>query len=504
MKGSRPHSLKTRAVNGALSAGGGQLIRFAIKLGTLAVLARFLTPADYGLVALVTAITSVLRLFQDAGLSTATLQAREVTHLQSSSMYWLNVGLGGLLFLLTVLLGPVAAQLYNHPEMTLLFPCFGLAAFITSFRAQRVALMQRDLQFHLQVVSEIVADVLSSALGIGLAMVGAGLWCLPAIEISQRLFSNLLLFLFHDWRPAFRFSYPEIRPFLRFGSSIMGANAVARATQGFDALVVGSFLGAAPLGLYNRAQNLLHAPINQFVSPLSAVARAAIFRTASEPARFTRSVTAVLQIIALGGALIVLLSLSLAPQIVGIVLGPAWVACVPLFMALMPFAMVEPCSVFLHSVLIAKGEGSALLKWKLANAGLVLGSLLIGLPWGVLGVALSYGLGGLLLRFPLLFVYASRKTEIPFRTLIGSVAPTTGACAVAAMAAVYRNVHQPNLGPLQALGTVAIVLSLFAALTLLSPGPRAALTGLRRTAADRLRSFGATPAPAVRLPHVDG
>src|SRR5690606_6781385 len=125
----------------------------------------------------------------------------------------------------------------------------------------------------------------------------------------------------HEWAPDRTYRHAEVVPFLRFGASILASNTLTHASKSLDAVVIGTFLGPAPLGIYNRAQNLLNGPLRQFISPMAAVARAAVFRTTAVQDRFTRGVTSILSLIALGSALIVLTSFSLAQQIVLVLLG---------------------------------------------------------------------------------------------------------------------------------------------------------------------------------------
>lgn len=466
-------SLKAKAVSGAVSTGTGQVLKFAIRTVSLVVLARYLGPADYGVVALVTAITSVLRVFQDAGLSMATVQAPTVSQVASSSMYWLNVLLGTVVAIVICAIGPLAASFYDRSELVFLFPCFALIALVTSFRAQRVALLQRELKFRVLARAEVVSSVLGVAAGIACAVTGWGLWSLVVIEVVQATVNNALIVRAHDWKPDRVYTHAEVVPFLRFGASILASNTLTHSSRSLDAVVIGSFVGPAALGIYNRAQNLLNGPLRQFISPMAAVARAAVFRATAVQDRFTRGVTAILSLIALGSALIVLTSFALAQQIVLVLLGNDWAACIPVFMILMPFAFIEPCIVFLHSVLVSKGEASALLKWKCFSLTVVVAGLFSGIPWGLTGVASAYVLSGVLIRFPLLFWYTSRKVGIPLRHLFSPVLPVLFACVVAGSLALYRHVNIPEPTVLQSLVTLAMTLPAFVVLVMLHPASRA-------------------------------
>lgn len=456
-------SLKKKAFSGAVSTGAGQLAKLALRLTSLAVLARFIGPDEYGLVALVVAVTSVVSVFQDAGLSMATVQAPSITPLQSSSMFWANVGLGALIFAALSGMGQFAAQWYGREELAYLFPLFGLAVFITSFRSQRIALLQRELNFRLLAAAEVGSQALAVVVAIALAVGGYGVLALVALEISQTLFNNIILFLYHSWRPQFRYSWAAIKPLLSFGVPVMLSSGVARLIANVDAIVIGTFLGSAPLGIYNRSQSILKAPMRQFNNSLGVVARSAIFRAAQQQDRFERGISSILQIISFASAVIVLVGLSLAQPIVLIFLGNDWLQCVPIFMCLVPFAFIEPSAVFLNSVLISKGEGGAILKWKLVNLSIGAAAVFAGLPWGMIGVALGSSLSSVFIRFPLLMRYASLKADVPFALLVRSLAPALLPCSLASSFAVYRYLEDPNRGVLGSLVTLSVSLGLFAA-----------------------------------------
>ncbi|MDQ8203605.1 lipopolysaccharide biosynthesis protein [Pelagicoccus sp. SDUM812003] len=440
-------SLKTKTITGALSTGFGQGVKVVLRLLSIAVLARYLSPEDYGLVALVTSIAGILAIFQEAGLSTAILQKPEVNQIELSSIYWTNVALGFAVFVLTAGFGPIASRIFDQELLVYLLPCYGLAAFIRSFTVQRVTLLQREMKFTELVKADLISLVASTVAAIVAAMNGLGVWSLVVMNLSYTLIYNLMVTVYQKWHPDFRYHHASALPLLRFGASIMGSKLIGRIGESLDAIIVTYFLGVSPAGYYNRAQSILNGPMRQIVNPIISVARAGTFRAADERAKLEKAVGLVLTLTSLVCGSIVLLSFALAYPIVMTLLGPEWALCVPLFMALAPFALIEPCSSYLTTVLVSRGDAAALFKWKLFSVTTIVISLFIGLKWGILGVACSYSLSGLFVRFPLLFAYSSRKIGIPFLRLMSGVLPSlaVGAPLIAINLIAYLRDQEPGL-----------------------------------------------------------
>src|SRR5262245_22435341 len=170
--------LKERTIRGGFAKVCAQAATFLLRVGSLMVLARLLEPKDFGLVGMVTALTGILNLFRDFGLSTATVQRVNVTEEQISTLFWINVLVGAILGLLAVMIAPAVVVFYHEPRL------FGVTAVLATgflFNAagvQHSALLQRHMRFTALATIDIISLAVSTVVGIGLAVCGYGYWAL--------------------------------------------------------------------------------------------------------------------------------------------------------------------------------------------------------------------------------------------------------------------------------------------------------------------------------------
>lgn len=443
----------------ARSAGitvGAQAIKFVLRLTSMAVLARMLTPGDYGLVAMATAVTGVLGSIREAGLSSATIQRSEITHTQVSALFWLNLFLGCGIAVVCLASAPIAAAYFKHPELNLVIPALGAIGIIGSVGVQHTALMQRKMQFRQLMVRDVSGHIAGLAAGILAASLGAGFWSLVIMEAVSTTFSTAAIWLGCAWRPSSPGNFSEAKPLVKFGAHVTGGALIHHFSKGLDTLVLGGLFGSATVGLYSRAQHLLSTPMGQVVGPIMSVARPALSRAAESPERLGRATTDLLRLISLCCGAVICAMVPASDGIVRYALGPQWIESAIFFAGLAPFALVEPCGALLASVMVASGRPGELLKWRFFSIAIIAVGLAAGVSWGPKGVAVAYGASGLLLRIPLLMWYVSRLTGIPFRSLAGAVAPSVVIAIVAAAAGYGSRRLFPDPTSLAAVGAIAM------------------------------------------------
>jgi O-antigen/teichoic acid export membrane protein len=177
------HDLKRKTVSGALVSIFGQGASFVLRIGSMLVLARLLAPEDFGLVGMVTACTGFLGLFRDAGLSMATVQRTSITHAQLSMLFWINLVVGGILATLCAGIAPVLTIFYHEPRLLWMTVVVGLGFVFNGAAAQHRAMLQRDMRFTVLTSIDIVSLIVSTALGVGMAVAGHTYWALVGMNL---------------------------------------------------------------------------------------------------------------------------------------------------------------------------------------------------------------------------------------------------------------------------------------------------------------------------------
>src|SRR5438128_486570 len=199
-----------------------QGLRFLITMTGTIVLARLLNPEDYGLVGMVAAVTGFIALFKDFGLDAATIQRAHISSSQLSTLFYINVGLGGLITLLIAAIAPAVAWFYGEPRLNLITMVSAVGFFLNGIVVQHEALLRRRMRFTTLAIIELVPLILATAVAIVLALRGAGYWALVTSQLAQASTRSLAFWLVADWRPGWPTTFAGVRSMLAFGGNFTG------------------------------------------------------------------------------------------------------------------------------------------------------------------------------------------------------------------------------------------------------------------------------------------
>ena len=415
-------SLRRRAVRGGAITVTVQVIRTGLDLAAGMVMARLLTPADYGLVAMVLPVTGLIALFKDMGFSAATIQKEDILENQVSFIFWINLAIASILAVICAAMGPLVGRFYGDVRtgwiMLALAGTFVLGGLTTQFQA----LLTRQMRFGTLAIIDLLTTVTRTGVGISTAWMGWSYWSLVAMTISGTLINCSAVWMADDWRPSRPKMASGMRSILGFGGCLTLSRLFLFVSGNTDKLLIGKLLGATPLGLYNRGFQLLLMPVEQIYTPASSVMLAALSRLAGHPTRYRKAVRELAELMILTITPVSAILISLAPEAVYVLLGPAWMAAVPIFRGLAIAAVALPINYLCGIILQASGRTDAMMRWTLVTMLISVASIVLGLHWGVVGVAYCWSTGVLLLRTPGFYLTVSRNTEVSFMDLLMPVA----------------------------------------------------------------------------------
>lgn len=382
--------LKQRAIRGGFAKVCAQAASFLLRLGSVVALARLLTPRDFGLVGMVTALTGVLSLFRDFGLSSAAIQRTTVTEEQISTLFWINMLVGVILSFLTVLMAPFIASFYHEPRLLGVTAVLGAGFLFNAAGVQHGALLQRQMRFTTVAGIDILSLVLSIAIGIGMAFRGYGYWALVGMTLAGPTITTVCSWIATAWIPGKPHKQAGIRSMMRFGGTITLNGLVVYIAYNMEKVLLGRYWGADVVGIYGRAYQLTNIPTENLNTSIGGVAFSALSRVQDDPQRlksyFLKGYSLVLALT----LPITIVCALFAYDAILVLLGPKWIEAIPIFRLLAPtiliFAMINPFSWLLFSV----GKVGRSLKIALVIAPLVITGIVIGLPYGPKGVAFAY------------------------------------------------------------------------------------------------------------------
>jgi O-antigen/teichoic acid export membrane protein len=403
--------LRGRSVRGGLVNVTSQGAQFLIQSIATVVLARLLTPADFGLVAMVATVTGLGQAFADLGLSEATIQRKEISHIQVSALFWINVAIGLGLMLITAALAPVFARFYREPRLANITLLVSLTFLIGGLRVQPDAILKRQMRFSSLAIRDVASYALAVPVAITMACRGAGYWAIVALPLTLNFTAMALSWLMVNWRPGPPRRDAQIGSMIAFGGNVAASYFIITVSRSADNVLIGWYSGAGPLGLYSRAYNLLMLPVRQLSAPAASVAIPAFSRVQGDPERFARYYLRAVNLIMWISAPIFGFLFAAAQPVIVLTLGNQWRAAAPVFQILAVSALVQLLLESTIWLFVSRGQSHQLLKLLLIITPIIVGSYAIGLPFGIKGVALSGSLV-LLSVLPWMLKFAFRGTNL--------------------------------------------------------------------------------------------
>ncbi len=474
----------SRGLGGTAARGGfmtliGQVARVSIQFTGIVVLARLLLPADFGLLAMVVAIVGIGEVFRDFGLSTAAVQARSLSKEQKDNLFWVNSGIGAALALIVYSSAPLIVMLYDEIRLYelihLLSFTFLFNGLTTQFRAQ----LNRDMRFGRLAIVDIASAALGLIVAIGLALAGAGYWVLGAQQVVVALSGLVAGALLAGWWPGGLHRGVGTAVFLKFGANLMGVQLLTYASKNIDSVIIGTQLGAAQLGLYDRAFQVLVLPLNQINAPATKVALPILSQLHDDRVRFDefllRGQTIMIHVL----CAIFAFAAAQAPLLIPLVLGPQWTQSAPIFQILAVGGAAQAVSYATYWVFLSKGLTGSNLRFAALSRPILIAAIAVGSIWGVLGVAAGYSVG-LLLLWPFGLWWIGRASNAPaLRMLLNGLRAISAYGIAGCVSFTASWLSAGNLLGL-AFGFVAFVVSI-GLLSVLWPKYRAELGAIAQT-----------------------
>ena len=473
-------NLGGRAARGGAVAITSQGLKFIVTLAATSVMARLLTPQDYGLIGMVAVVTGFVSMYKDLGLAAATIQKPEITSEQVSNLFWVNVCLSVGVGLVTIAIAPVVAWFYGEPRLLWVTIVTSLGFLIGGLAVQHEALLRRQMRYVALASIGLTSVVMGYVVGILMAWRGFAYWALVGSQLAVVTTGTLTTLLFCRWLPGLPKRDTGVRSMIRFGGNLTGFTTINYFARNLDNLLIGRFSGAQQLGLYSRAYQLMTLPIDQINEPITSVSVPALSRLLDSPESYRRAYLRMLEKIAMLTMPGVVLMIVTSDWIIHIFLGPQWVGAVRIFVILGVSAIFQPIANTTGWLLISQGRTNQMLKWGMISGPLIVASFLIGLHWGAVGVATAYACVKIFINDPLLYWYVGREGPVKTIDFYKTMAPFAIASICSLVAGVlFRKWTQIDNGLLTIL-ICAVITGLTTLLILaVIPAGRAALYDLK-------------------------
>lgn len=415
----------------AISQGLNQAFTFAISI----VLARILGPKVYGLIAMIWVFTGFAAVFGDLGLAAAIIQRKELEARHLNAAFWTNVIMGTTMTLLMVALAPLVAWFYKEPLLLTLTAVIALKYVVDSLCVVQIALLNREMRFQTLAWIQIGSCVISGLMGLGFALYGMGPWSLVAQTLGASVVSLAVSSCLGNWRPSFSFEPRASKELFGFSAPVLGFNIVNYWARTLDNLLIGRFLGPAALGIYSRAYTMMLMPLSQVSQVVGRVMFPALSTIQDDKLRVKRAYLKSTSIIGLITFPMMIGAFAISEHFILALLGDKWAEVIPLFKIFCWVGMIESIWTTVGWIYLSQGRPGLFFKMGIIGTAVTALGFIIGIRWGVIGVAWAYAIVNLVLWYPF-WAIPGRLIGLNFSETIRNLSPTFF-CALAMGAAVW-------------------------------------------------------------------
>jgi PST family polysaccharide transporter len=456
-------ALKARSASGAAITMAAQAMKFVLQFGSQVALARLLLPTDFGLIAMVAPLIAAALLLTDLGLSQATVQRATISQSELSSLFWLNVAIGGTLAAGTAVAAPLISLFYATPTLFWIVIAMASSLLLSSLAAQHLAILTRRMQFGAIAAIEVGSLVVSVAIGVTAALAGFGYWSLVMMQLGNGVAVLALAWGFSRWRPSRPHIDRDAFHLIRFGGTVTGYNLLGYLITNLDNILIGARFGAGPLGIYDRAYKLMFQPLWQMTAPAARVAVPLLSRLAEDEREYRDAYLTMLGLILIVTTPGILCAILFAEPVIRLLLGARWIAAAPIFAWLGVCALTLQLRQAASWLFVSQGRAREQLKWGGLGSLSIILAYLVGIFWGPLGVAIGAALASGLVQIPLMWWAVTRQGPITAKHARGLLGPLGCATMVCGILLELLGRWQPPIDFGRLLIAVAVAYALFLA-----------------------------------------
>ena len=411
---SQSPALRARVLRGLLWKVLSQLVLQFSKIAVALVLARLLTPHDYGIAGMVLVFSTLVFVFSDLGLGAALVQRPNVTQRDRSTVFWTSAGVGLLFTVVGIALaGPIAA-FYGESAVRPLVMALSLSFFVTSLGTTQAAMLTRAMDFRGLELRVMAGALIGGAVGVVAAAKGYGAWAIILQQLAGSVVSTALLWRFARWRPGFEYSRATLRRFGGFSANVFGTRLLFYVSRNADNILIGRFIGPAALGAYALAYNVMLMPFDRLAGPVQEVLFPAFAQLQDERDRMGTMWLRVNRVIAAVSLPLMIGLIVVTPDFVHVVLGDRWHSAIPVIRILACVGFMQSLVRLNSSILLACDRAGTLFRWSILITASNLAAFGVGLHWGIVGVATGYAITNTLLQ-PVNTFLTGRAVDVSLR-----------------------------------------------------------------------------------------
>lgn len=383
-----------RSIANVRWVGVSQYGRLAIQLGSVAIFSRLLSPSDFGLLAMASIITSLAGVFQNMGTTAALIQKESPTDQLFDTVFWFNLVFGVFVGLIVALTAPIVSGIFQETQLVPVLVALALVFPVSSAGVTHLCILERASRFEVIALIEILSSLMGLCIAIAAAWSNYGVYSLVIQLLVSSVMSTLLYWRYSTWRPSWRWDSSELRGIWKFSTNLVGFRTVVYLASNVDNMLIGHYLGSTALGWYSMAYRIMLVPVQSVTSVITRALFPLYSRRSREEigGHYLRT----LVLLALVSSPIVSGLWALRYTFIEVLLGEKWMQVAHVLTWFGPLAWLECFAASTGVVLIALGKTDTLRNLGFFSSSVFVASFVIGLPFGIVGIAATYFLASVI------------------------------------------------------------------------------------------------------------
>lgn len=455
-------SLKNKTIKGAswsfIDSIAGQGITFIVGL----VLARILSPDEYGLIGIILIFVSIFNSIVDSGFSNALIRKKDANDIDYSTVFITNLVISIVLFGVLYISSPVISKFFSLPQLIPLLRVMGSILIINSFAIIQRTIFTKKVDFKTQTKVSLISSISSGIVGIGMASYGYGVWSLVGQQISRQFLNSLFLWIYSDWYPKIKFSIQSFKELFRFGWKLLVSGLIDTIWREINQVIIGKYYTPSDLGQYSRAQQFASIFSSNLTAVVQRVSYPVLSSVQDDNERLKGGYKRIIKVTMLMTFVLMLGLAAVAKSLVLVLIGTQWLPCVPFLQFICLQMMLYPLHSLNLNMLQVQGRSDLFLKLEIIKKIISIGPLILGvyvniywmLAGGVITGFISYYLNA---------YYSGPLLNYSIKEQIKDITPSLGvamAMAVPVFAMSFIQLNPFILLPLQIVAGAIISISI--------------------------------------------
>lgn len=376
-------SLKTKTVSGLLWSFIDNFAKLGLTFVIGIILARLLTPREFGLIGMITIFIALSQSLVDSGFTQALIRKKDCTQTDYSTVFYFNLFVGIILYAVLFFSAGAISHFFDEPQLLLIMQVVGLSIIVNAFAIVQRARLIKAINFKLQTKISIIASIVSGVIGIIMAYTGYGVWSLVYKSLLGYAISSFLLWIWNKWMPSFIFNKNSFKEMFSFGYKLLISGLIDTAYRNIYLLIIGKYFTATELGYYTRADQFNNLPSQNITMVIQRVSYPVLSEIQNDMPRLKEAYQKLIKSSMLISFVSMMIMIAIAKPLILTLIGEKWIPSV-IYLQLLSFTgMLYPLHAINLNMLNVQGRSDLFLKLEIIKKILAIPVIAIGVFLGI-------------------------------------------------------------------------------------------------------------------------